>query len=441
MEGLGETSQGPPAGGSKLPLCKDCVASATATFIQGDCCAYGSVKKLVEGLMDRNKALDMEVARSGLEAGSLVAAKEVGHKKAEALEEKLKKVSELRTKLEKELAEAKDLIKSQEEKIAKLEAQRGEPMATDPAPAVKQKPFPMSMIAVGDKTMIPLRDDVHLWEELGGSGAMAMWSAYQETITDCCDRVRRHLKEEKDGKVHVLVMSGAKDVMDGVPKGLCGQNIAKAMATQLVALRRHSDRVISIMLCSMVEHPDCPNIAEVNTALRDSVEAIRGEFEFVDLRNISRDRRFISLESGKDDPYKATYTREGYKVIKSILLEKILCRLAPDEATLARITERREMLMESLRQKQEAKLEREKRRKENEDEKLRKLRTAAAKEEKEARDPRASGSQPANKRRREDPRDDRRSGDGRPGKNAPRTHPEDRRGRVERPPTALPPPR
>lgn len=377
--------------------------------------------------------MEEDTVRLRMAATSLESAKQVGQKKAENLEEKLKKVTEHRNQLEKELKELKAKVGSLEEEVASLKQNTGEEMQTEPAPPVKRKPFAKSMIAVGDKTMAPLRDDVHLWEELGGIGAFGMWSAYQDSITSCCDRVRRYMEEETEGSIHVFIMSGAQDVRDGVPIGLTSQNIAKAIATALVILRRYSDRVLSIQLCSMVEHPDCPNIAEVNDYMKESVEVIRGEFDFIDLRNISRDRRFVDVNAKIDDPYKATYTREGYEVIKKLLKERFMARLSPDENTHAKILENREMLMAVVRQKEQAKLERQKQRKEKEEERLRKLRTAAVEESRN----RPHENAPKRREPREHDQDrGRRQEDNRRGRTAPYTRPRGSGARGRRPQNA-----
>lgn len=75
--------------------------------------------------------------------------------------------------------------------------------------------------------MKPLRDDVLLWEELGGSGAFVLWNTRMETVTDCCNMVRRYMEKIPGGEIHGLIMAGTEDVKEGVPLGLEQSGIAK----------------------------------------------------------------------------------------------------------------------------------------------------------------------------------------------------------------------
>ena len=90
--------------------------------------------------------------------------------------------------------------------------------------------------------MKPLRDDVLPWEEFGGAGAFGLWNTRMETVSDCCDRVRRYLEEIQEGEIHVLIMAGSKDVEKGVPLGLDQHGIAKNILEPMTKLRNEFEQ-------------------------------------------------------------------------------------------------------------------------------------------------------------------------------------------------------
>ena len=57
------------------PLCTECCQKATQSYLTGDCCAYGSVAKLVEALSLKARDSELDLTRFRLEATKVEEAK------------------------------------------------------------------------------------------------------------------------------------------------------------------------------------------------------------------------------------------------------------------------------------------------------------------------------------------------------------------------------
>lgn len=174
----------------------------------------------------------------------------------------LKKVTANRKQLEKELKE-----------LAK-ESQGGEFERRDRQPGGEPRRINADRTdSSGEKTLHKVCDrrwrhdhGLHQGRRPFMKGARGHWWLRNvvHVITSCGESVLRYREEGKDGSIHVLIMFGAKNVRDGVPKGLTSRSIAKVIATTQVSWKRYCDKVvlISIQLCSMVEPLECHNIVK-----------------------------------------------------------------------------------------------------------------------------------------------------------------------------------
>ena len=349
---------------AKLPLCEKCTPMAGQTYLVGDCCAYGSVSKLVSAMKQTRDDAEMDLARARMEASSLQGTKSDAQKQLGDTSRRLKEAEETIRRLESELKKSQETIKrrmaeseAMRLELDKLKAEKaGDKMEVTEANAQpREKPFPISIVAAGDKTMKPLRDDVLLWEEFGGLGALGLWTTKMETVSDCCNRVRRYLEDEPEGEIHVLIMAGSKDVEKGVPLGLDQHGIAKNILEPITKLRiEFEQRIKSISMCSLIEHPDCPNNNLVNNVLRQSVEVCRGIVSVLNHTLVSSDHRYLDQEATVENPYAATYTKAGYEVIKDLLTGYLMNKLNPDQVTLQKIQRNKARRLELIEKKAKA---------------------------------------------------------------------------------------
>lgn len=68
----------------------------------------------------------------------------------------------------------------------------------------------------------------------------------------------------------------------------------------------YQKRIKSISMCSLIEHPKCPNNALVNKVLRSCIEACRGIVTVLNHTLVSADHWYLNPDANLENPYQAT---------------------------------------------------------------------------------------------------------------------------------------
>ena len=77
--------------------------------------------------------------------------------------------------------------------------------------------------------------------------------------------------------------------------------------------------------------------------------------EFLDLRMLSGDSRYVDEKSANLNPCNAQYTREGYTLLKGILKPRLIAKVAPTEEMLKLMDERKLILLKNKADRASAK--------------------------------------------------------------------------------------